>query len=317
MMDREEVLPVSQWCLQVAKREGEVVRQRLIHEGVLDLSLRVRSEGDQLLFPVTEPVSGAVRAEFVRQPGHPVLPRHEQIGGIAIMQERDLAGAATLLASRPSLHTVLYPVSPVEGEYRTRQFEVLAGEETTKTVYQEYGLHFEFDLSTVYFSARLANERQRLLSLMEEGETVLDMFAGAGPFAITLARKALQVVACDLNPAAVLQMKVNARLNRCTNLLPVLADAGHLRGIFPPGQFDRVVMNLPLSKGSFVADAVFLCRPGGTVHLYMLESVEGEALPLFKGLPVAGVQERRVRSYSPGQWHAVYDITTSEGVEVA
>lgn len=314
MMDREEV-SVGQWCLQAAKREGEVVRQRLIREGVLDLSLRVRSEVDQLLFPVTGPIQGAVRAEFIRQPGHPSLPRHEQIGGIAILQDRDLAAAATLLSSRPSLHTVLYPVSPVEGEYRTRQFEVLAGEETTKTVYQEYGLHFEFDLSTVYFSARLANERQRLLSLMEEGEAVLDMFAGVGPFAITLAKKASHVIACDLNPAAVLQMQINAQVNRCRNLLPVLADAGHLKGIFPPGQFDRVVMNLPLSKGAFVSDAVQLCRPGGMVHLYMLESGEGEALPLLNGLPVAGVHERRVRSYSPGQWHAVYDITVSDQVE--
>lgn len=310
MMDRDEV-PVSQWCLPVAKREGEAIRQRLIREEVLDLSLRVRSEGDQILFPVIEPISGAVRKEFVRQPGHPVLPRHELIGGIAILQERDLAAAASLLSSRPSLHTVLFPVSPVEGEYRTRQFEVLAGEETTKTVYQEYGLHFEFDLSTVYFSARLANERQRLLSLMGEGEAVLDMFAGAGPFAITLARKASYVVACDLNPAAVLQMQTNARLNRCRNLLPMLADAGHLNGIFRPGQFDRVVMNLPLSKGIYVSDAVELCCPGGTVHLYMLESSEGEALPLLSDLPIGEVRERRVRSFSPGQWHAVYDITVS------
>lgn len=308
MMDRDEV-PVSQWCLPVAKREGEIVRQRLIHEEVLDLSLRVRSEGDRILFPVTEQIGGAVRAEFIRQPGQPILPRHELIGGIAILQERDLAAATALLSSRPSLHTVLFPVSAVEGEYRTRQFEVLAGEETTKTTYLEYGLHFEFDLSTVYFSARLANERQRLLSLMEEDEAVLDMFAGAGPFAITLAKKASYVIACDLNPAAVLQMQTNALLNRCRNLLPILVDAGHLKRIFRPGQFDRVVMNLPLSKGAFVSDAVELCRPGGTIHLYMLESSEGEAMHLLSGLPVGEVQERRVRSYSPGQWHAVYDIT--------
>jgi len=311
MMDRDEV-PVSQWCLPAAKREGETVRQRLIRDGVLDLSLRVRSEGDQILFPVTEEISGAIRKEFFCHPGHPVLPRHELIGGIAILQERDLVSAASLLSSRPSLHTVLYPISPVEGEYRTRQFEVLAGEETTKTIYLEYGLHFEFDLSTVYFSARLANERQRLLSLMEEGEAVLDMFAGAGPFAITLAKKASYVVSCDLNPAAVRQMQTNALLNRCRNLLPVLADAGHLKGIFREGQFDRVVMNLPLSKGAFVEDALELCRPGGMIHLYMLESSEGEALPLLSDLPVGEVRERRVRSFSPGQWHAVYDITVSD-----
>ena len=89
------------------------------------------------------------------------------------------------LRSRPSLHTVLFPLSEVEGEYRTRRFEVLAGEPTTRTTCTEYGNRLVIDLSLAYFSARLSTERQRIAGLMEEDECVLDMFAGIGPFAIS------------------------------------------------------------------------------------------------------------------------------------
>ena len=42
------------------------------------------------------------------------------------MQEPDRAGAGVVLASRPGIHTVLAMTSDVQGEYRTREFEVLA-----------------------------------------------------------------------------------------------------------------------------------------------------------------------------------------------
>jgi hypothetical protein len=128
------------------------------------------------------------------------MPRHELIGGIAIMLEQDPAAAEQLLSLRPSLHTVLFPLSDVEGEFRTRRFEVLAGIPVTKTLCVEYGHRFEIDLSEAYFSARLATERQRIAGMMGKGEQVLDMFAGVGPFAIVLADKAGQVLATDINP---------------------------------------------------------------------------------------------------------------------
>ena len=143
-----------------------------------------------LLLPVTEQREGAVRDDFEPRPERLVLPRHELVGGIAIMQDHDPAGAAKILASRPSVHTVLCAAGVVSGEYRTREFEVLAGIPTTRTDVIEYGHRFIVDLSTAYFSARLSSERQRILSRMGDNETVLDMFAGVGPFAITLAERA-------------------------------------------------------------------------------------------------------------------------------
>jgi tRNA (guanine37-N1)-methyltransferase len=297
----------EQWCLAVPRREAEAARRRLIEEGILDRRRKPRPEGDVVFLPVTEGIAGAVRCELETFPERIRPPRHELVGGIAIMQDDDPKGAEMLLASRPSLHTVLLPESSVEGEYRTRRFRVLAGTPTTRTRVIEYGLRFDVDLALAYFSARLATERQRILDVMEEGERVLDMFAGVGPFAITLAGKAGVVFAADLNPAAVHLLVHNGALNRRENIIPMLADAGALAriGLAP---FDRVIMNLPLAAPQFLEAAAGLCRDGGTIHLYALQEEEGECLPRIRAVTAGSVTERMVRTYSPGKWHAVYDI---------
>jgi tRNA (guanine37-N1)-methyltransferase len=223
------------------------------------------------------------------------------------MQERDPDGAARILKSRPNLHTVLFPASEVEGEYRTKRYEVLAGEPVTRTEVIEHGNRLYIDLSAAYFSARLATERQRIAKEVGKGEVVLDMFAGVGPFAIALRKKASLVIASDINPRAATLMLMNIRRNRAANVLPVLADARHLAGIIP-WKFDRIIMNLPKSGESFLPDAFRLLRPGGTIHFYALVSAEGEHRARIEELGGEIIFERVVRSYSPSQWHAVYDI---------
>ena len=303
---------VEQWCIRVPARRGEEVRRELIGEGMLDLSLKVRREGSTLLLPVTEQRECAERCDFEPQPGRQKFARHELVGGIAILQNCDKAGAVDILASRPSLHTVLCAASEVSGEYRTREFEVLAGIPTTRTDVIEYGHRFTVDLSTAYFSARLSSERQRILERMSDHETVLDMFAGVGPFAITLAARAALVVASDINPQAIMLMLANLAQNRTKNVLSVLVDAHHLPAIIP-WQFDRIVMNLPLSGSAFLSDGFKLCKPGGIIHYYSLVSREGEHKDCIHELGGEIIAERVVRSYSPGQWHAVFDVRVGEG----
>jgi tRNA (guanine37-N1)-methyltransferase len=146
---------------------------------------------------------------------------------------------------------------------------------------------------------------------MGDDETVLDMFAGVGPFAITLAVRALLIVASDINPDAILLMLANLAQNRTKNVLPVLADAHHLPARMPC-RFNRIVMNLPLSGTAFLPDAFLLCKPGGIIHFYSLVSKEGEHLSAISELGGTTVSERIVRSYSPSQWHAVYDIVVGK-----
>jgi tRNA (guanine37-N1)-methyltransferase len=299
---------VSQWGIRVARKDAEETRRTLLREGIIDRALKPRRDGDDIIFPVTEKREGAAMETFEAHPDREDLPRHELIGGIAVMQEKDVAAAELLLNSRPSLHTVLFPVSDVEGEFRTRRFEVLAGTPETRTVYTEYGHRFVIDLSAAYFSARLSTERQRIFDQVQEGELVLDMFAGVGPFAITVAKKAKLVVAADINAGAVELMVGNLALNRVKNVLPVLSDAGRL-GRLLPWKFDRIIMNFPTGAWKFLPGAASLCRAGGTIHCYALQSGEGEVLPRIRDLPgVTKVKEHYVRSYSPGRWHAVYDI---------
>jgi tRNA (guanine37-N1)-methyltransferase len=302
---------VEQWSIRVPAQRGEELRRRLLEEGVLDLSLKVRREGSALVLPVTGPREGAEVSDFELLTGRQVLPRHELVGGIAIMQDCDPEGAMKILGSRPSIHTVVYATGEVSGEFRTREYEILAGKPTTRTEVIEYGHRFTVDLSSAYFSARLSSERQRILERMGKNEIVLDMFAGVGPFAISLAARAALIVASDINPDAIRWMLVNLAKNRIKNVLPVLADAHHLPATIP-WRFDRIIMNLPLSGTDFLSDAFQLCRPGGIIHFYTLVSKEGEH---NEGISVKGggvIAERVVRSYSPGQWHAVYDIRVKD-----
>jgi tRNA (guanine37-N1)-methyltransferase len=302
-------MTIEQWGVRVPARQGEETRQALIREGALDASLKVLRDGDMLILPILSEQKGADRFTFEAHPGRDPLLRHELVGGIAILQEDDMAGAEKILASRPSLHTVVYAKGEVSGEYRTREFTILAGKPTTRTQVTEHGHRFIIDLAGAYFSARLSTERQRILEMVQDGEVVLDMFAGVGPFAITLAARAALVVAADLNPQAVGLMLENLAQNRARNVLPLLADARHLAGILP-WQFDRIVMNLPLSGTEFLPDAFRLCRQGGTIHFYALVSAEGEHTARIQELGGTVLAEREVRSYSPGQWHAVYDVRT-------
>jgi tRNA (guanine37-N1)-methyltransferase len=300
-----EPMEHEQWAVRVPRSRGEEVRQQLLAEGVLDRGLKPRVEGEDLLLPVTG--GGRERARFEARDQVTELPRHELIGGIAIMLEEDREAAEELLRLRPALHTVLLPVSEVEGEFRTRRFAVLAGRPTTATSYLEYGNRYEIDLSEAYFSARLSTERQRISSLSEGGERVFDMFAGVGPFAITLAPRASFVLATDINPGAVRLMEKNILINRARTVLPFLADAATVAEVIP-WTFDRVIMNHPFGALSFLPQAFRFCRSGGTIHCYVLQTRAGQALPEIRKFPVRDIRERYVRSYSPGRWHAVYDI---------
>jgi tRNA (guanine37-N1)-methyltransferase len=296
----------EQWGLPVRRDQAEAVRESLARDRLLDTRLRPRQEGDRVIFAVIRELEGSVRAMFDERPEKPLLPSHEMVGGIAIMDERDLRAAARLLAARPSLHTVLLAGSKVEGTYRTRRFEILAGVPTTRTRYVEYGLRFEIDLAFAYFSARLSTERQRICSMAAPEERVLDMFSGVGPGAITLSRRVRGVVASELNPDAVLLMRWNLALNHAGNVIPVLSDAAHLAHL--PWKFDRIVMNLPHDAYRFLPAAFALSRPGAVIHLHVIQASAGEFLPVITPFPVRAVDEHTVRSFSPGRWHVVYDI---------
>ena len=109
-----------------------------------------------------------------------------------------------LLETHKNIRTVCL-IDPVSGELRTRNVTIIAGENQTLTTHTEYGLSFDVDVETTYFSPRLASERKRVADLVKPGEIVVDMFAGVAPFSIMIARYAKPkiVYAIDKNKEAI------------------------------------------------------------------------------------------------------------------
>jgi len=256
------------------------------------------------------------------------LPRAiDLVGDIAIIEilpELDaykrIIGEA-ILETHKNVRTVLAKAGAISGTYRLREFSVIAGEPKTETIHREHGCQYYVDLAKAYFSPRLSYEHKRVASLIEEGETVIDMFAGVGSFAIQIAKthENVQVYAIDVNPDAVEFLKRNIRLNRVEGKVhPILGDAKKVVEERLAGVADRVIMNLPEKAIEFVGVVCKAIRPaGGIVHFYSFVSASGsletmqlrftEAVEKFGRKVEKIFFSRLVRATAPYEWQAVID----------
>ena len=75
--------------------------------------------------------------------------------------------------------------------------------------------HCKLDVKKVYFSPRLATERKRVADLVSDGEEILDMFAGVGPFPFVIAKeKSVDITAVDINEVAIQYLNENIKINK-------------------------------------------------------------------------------------------------------
>lgn len=190
----------------------------------------------------------------------PELKTHKQIIG------------ESLLKTHKNVRTVLAKVGAVAGTYRLRELELIAGEQKTITVHKEHGCQYQVDVATAYFSPRLSHEHNRVASLVQKSETVVDLFAGVGPFSVLIAKKnpEVKVYAIDINPKAVEFLKKNIRLNRVDNrVIPIQGNATQAVENQLLDIADRLIMNLPEKAIEFVDAACKAVKPsGGIIHYY-------------------------------------------------
>ncbi len=256
------------------------------------------------------------------------LPRAiDFVGDIAIIEispeldaYKNVIGEAVLRVHE-NVRTVLAKVGAVSGTYRLREFTVIAGELETETVHKEYGCQYYVDVVQAYFSPRLSYEHNRVASLVQEGETVIDMFAGVGPFIIMIAKthENIKTYAIDMNPHAIEFLKKNVRLNKVEGKVhPILGDAKKVVKKRLSGVADRVIMNLPEKAIEFVDVACEAIKPtGGVVHFYSfvkasdsLENITQRFMDTVKqcGREVEKILfSRLVRATAPYEWQAVLD----------
>jgi len=322
-------------CVRVPTDRGEETRQALAARDLLDRRYEITAADESLYMPVTDPdavpaeyevVDRDVPARETQTTPADILgfaPSYERLGDIVILDEDDSSRARTVadavVASDLRATTVVNRASKVSGELRVREWEVLIGE-STETVHREYGHEFALDIAAVYFSPRLATERHRVIEQVEAGERALDMFAGVGPFAVPMAARGAEVVACDLNPVAVDYLRENARRNGVDDR--VTAVEGDVRDLTDDyaGWADRLVMNLPHTAGEFLDTAVELAGEECVLHYYDIQheddpfgpgarAIREAAEPAYE---VAVETERVVRSYAPHEHNVCLDVRLTE-----
>lgn len=331
--------------VKAALKDAEKVRQELIKLGALDTELKIKRTKSYVILPVKkekvkklERKFALTQANFEAQEArkkftdylHEFLPEAEiqhicrsfdVIGSIAVIEipeefeRQEQKIAESLMLAHKNIKAVFKKGSGIKGEERVRELKFLAGENKTETLYKEHGCRFKLDVAKVYFSPRLSYERQRILEQVEDGEVIVDLFAGVGPFSILLAKyRYVKVYAIDANPAAVEHLKENIKLNKVEGrVIPLLGDA---REVAPRSIANRVIMNLPKSSDRYL-DLAFDVIKRGTIHFYaispemdlyeskinFIKKVAGE-----KNRKVEILNKRIVRPYSPYHYHVVIDV---------
>lgn len=249
------------------------------------------------------------------------------VGDIAVveipteLQDYKKVLGEAILRTHKRVNTVLAKSGPVEGAYRLREFEVVAGVEKTETTHREFGCVYYIDIVKAYFSPRLSHEHARVASQVKEGEMVVDMFAGIGPFSILIAKKHenVRVYSIDVNPDAVESLKRNVAANRVENrVLPLLGDVRQVVGQQLNGVADRVIMNLPEKAIEYIDVACKAIKSkGGIMHYYEFTNdphpLEAARIRLTEAISQANrklkkiLLTRVVRETAPFTWQVVVD----------
>ncbi|WP_318570346.1 class I SAM-dependent methyltransferase family protein [Salinigranum marinum] len=329
-------------CVCVAREAGEEVRRELAAADLLDEDHEIVVEDGSIYIPVTERAAavaaldaGAAAIDSDIDVVHRDAPERdsqvtpadvlgfapsiERLGEIAILDEDDPERARriadAIVESDLPVETVVNRASKVKGELRVRDWDVLVGD-GTETVHREYGHDFRLDIATVYFSPRLATERHRVVSQVEPGERVFDMFAGVGPFVVPMAARGAEAVGVDLNERAVDYLRENARRNGVADRVTAIqGDVRDVAGAYA-GWADRIVMNLPHSADGFLATAVDVAGDDCVVHYYDIQHDKdpfGPGLAAIRAVAepeydVAVETEHVVRSYAPHELNVCLDV---------
>ena len=258
-----------------------------------------------------------------------LISAFDQIGDIIIVRIPDSLVAKkqvigkTLLEQVSTANSVFYQSSPVEGDFRTRQLEVIAGEDKTQTEYKENGCRFIVDVEKAFFSPRLSTERERIAGLVKEGEVIINMFGGVGMFSLLVAKNtACTVYNIDLNPVAAQLCKENTQINKLKGeVVSLNGDATEVINEQLVGKADRILMLLPERSDEFLDSALLGLKNKGVIHYYShihadkkqdaVKLSEEHFLSINK-IHAEILSSRNVRPVGPRFYQTVVDVKISK-----
>ena len=215
------------------------------------------------------------------------------------------------IAKKHNVKTIMN-INHIQGTKREPVFNILYGNET-ETINKENKCSFKLDLTKVMWSKGNTNERLRIAKLVEPDETVLDMFAGIGYFSIPISvhSKAKEIISIEINPNSYYYLNENIKLNKCSNITPILGDC---LVETPKFKADRILMGYIKTTHHYLNVAIKSLNKGGIIHYH--ETVPEklmETRPISRIKQAAGNRDvellkiNKIKKYAPGVEHIVID----------
>jgi tRNA wybutosine-synthesizing protein 2 len=213
------------------------------------------------------------------------------------------------------IRSVAVKTGPTEGVTRKPAYRVVAGDLNTVTTHTEGGIKFRLDPLLVTFSRGNRQERMRLSAIVDNEEVVVDMFACVGQFSLPMAvAKSSRVFAIEIDSIAYGFLVENVKLNRVEKKVVTLL--GDCREVRPLAVADRVVMGYLHDTFLYLPAALeTLSDRGGIIHMHIASPKKSiahleeliSAKAAERGFRVTTVV-RKIKTYSPGVDHLVFDI---------
>ena len=326
-------------CVKVPLRQLNDTRIKLMSDGLMNMEYRIKTTDEFGYIPITEDIDGydiedielkpmkkvphnfaeILEDELTKDEIDNLKTSFDTIGDIVILEIPDelqdkrkiIGDAAYKFTKRKAIYMKR---SAIKGTIRVRDLEFLAGVDDSVTIHKEHGARLKLDVREVYFSPRLATERKRVMESVKDGEKILDMFCGIGPFPIVIARnKDVDITAVDINEAAIKYLDENIKLNKLKGRIE--SHCGDVREVSKgfKTKFDRIIMNLPGLAYTFLDVSVDLINDSGIINYYEFsDSYEQGIKRLSDAASSAGkkveiLNTRKVKSISPDEWHVAID----------
>lgn len=209
-------------------------------------------------------------------------------------------------------------INKIHGQMREPKAELLYGE-ITETTHKENGCFYSLDLSKVMWSKGNTNERMRIAKLVDDGEVVLDMFAGIGYFSIPISvhSNPKRVISIEINPNSFKYLKRNIILNNVQDVVePRLGDC---KNLVKDLSVNRVIMGCVKTTHYYLNSALSALNDGGILHYH--ETVPDRLVnirpisrikEIAKGKEVKLLNINNIKRYAPGVSHVVLDVQINE-----
>ncbi len=293
-------------AIQVLQSSGREVRGLLKRARIYEDSYLPKKTGTSILLPVRDvpskvfaqvreaaPEAVLVEADLrknrrtrsFRRELQTILPKevyneaaraYEQVGEVGIitvfesMQPFEQEIAQALMETNKGIRLVLNKAGRHAGDDRVQNYEVLAGDGSSRTVHKENGVELEVDVQEAYYSSRTFEERRRVAQLVRSDERVLVLFSGVAPYVCVIAKNtdAKLVYGIEQNEQAHTLALANVARNELDN---TQLFCGDVREVLPGigERFERIILPHPTEADYFFPDALAVAADSCSLHLYV------------------------------------------------